>query len=117
MPFLKSLAVLALGIVLALWALGAFVDNPPLPKLVASMTGDFYGNDPEFPRRVTAAYPTSVSLAVMTKNLSDQGYIIKENTAVFEEDFFACRSTWTIYWQVEGDKATRINGGDDLACP
>jgi hypothetical protein len=116
MPILKSLAVLALGVILALWVLGAFEDKPPLPKLVANMAGDFYGDDPEFQRRVTAAYPSPLPLAALTKDLSDQGFTIEDDAAVFDDSDIACQCTWTIYWQVEDDNATQIKGSYSVPC-
>ena len=111
-----TLAILTLGCVLVLWALGAFVDKPTLPRLVANMTGDFFGDDTEFQRRVAAAYPSPVSLATLTKDLSDQGFTIEDDAAVFEDSDIACRYIWTIYWQVEDDNAKQINGSYFLAC-
>jgi hypothetical protein len=107
---------LALGGILTLWALGAFVGKPPLPTLVVRLTADFYGNDPAFQRRVTTAYPAPVSLASLTKDLSGQGYVIAGNTATFEDSDFACRYKWAISWQVEGNRATRINGAYSFIC-
>lgn len=112
----KTLAILTLGCVLVLWALGAFVQNPPLPRLVANMTGDFYGDDPEFRRRVAAAYPSPVSLVDLTKDLTQQGYLIEGNTAVFFENYFSCRNEWAISWQVQGANAVHISGSYTLAC-
>lgn len=111
----KTLAVLALGCVLVLWALNAFVNKPPLPRLVDNTTGDFYGDDPEFQRRVTAAYPSPVSLDVLTIYLTDQGFQIDPSLAdgriaILERGDFPCRYTWAISWQIEGDNASRING-------
>jgi hypothetical protein len=104
------MAIPALCFILALWAFGAVFDNPPLPRLVANMSGDFYGDDFEFKRRVRSAYLSPVSLATLTIGLAEQGYVIERKSAVFETSDFACRYTWSISWQVEGDKATRING-------
>jgi hypothetical protein len=101
---------------LLLWALGAFVEKPPLPRLVANMTGDFYGDDPEFEGRVATAYPSAVPLAALTKDLSDQGFTVEGNTAVFFENFFSCRSEWAISWQVQGENAIHIYGSYTLAC-
>ena len=112
-----TLAILSLGCIWVLWALGAFVDKPPLPRLVANMTGDFYGDDPEFQRRVAVAYPTPVSLAALTKDLSDQGYILDERTAVYAERFLGCRDLWTISWHVAGDQASQIQGSFEHICP
>jgi hypothetical protein len=112
-----TLAILTLVCVLVSWAFGAFVEKPPLPRLVANMTGDFYGDDPEFQRRVAAAYPSPVSLDVLTKDLSDQGYILGERTAVHEERFLGCRDVWTISWQVAGEQASQIQGKFEHICP
>jgi hypothetical protein len=111
-----TLAILTIVCVLVLWALGAFVDKLPLPRLVDNMTGDFYGDDPEFQHRVAAAYPSPVSLATLTKDLSDQGFTIEDDAAVFEDSDIACRYTWTIYWQVKDENAKQIKGSYSLAC-
>ena len=111
------MAVLVLGLMVALWALDTFVENSPLPKLVGNMTGDFYGDDPEFQQRVSAAYPAPYSLAILTKDLAEQGFTIEGRTAVFETNDIPCRYTWAIIWQVEGDKATRIRGEFIPTCP
>ena len=106
----QTLAVLVLGLTVTLWALDTFFETPPLPKLVANMTGEFHDDDPEFSRRVRTAYPAPNSLNILTNDLAEQGYTITGRYAVFEMCEFTCRCTWVIIWPVEGKKATRIRG-------
>ena len=116
MRALTSLAFLALGSVLAMWALGVFDDKPPLPRLVANMTGDFYGDDAEFKDRVAATYPSPVFLATLIRDLSEQGFVIQADEASFEDSDIACRYIWRIVWRAEGANATNIKGRYPLTC-
>ena len=106
MRLFETLAVLVFGVMVALWAFDAFFGNPPLPKLVYNRTDEFFGEDQEFQQRVRVAYPAPYSLALLTKDLAEQGFTLDGRSAVPETGAFPCRYTWSIFWQVEGDKAT-----------
>ena len=113
---MKAVAFGLFGLILVVWTFDQFLGGPPLPKLVGNKTGEFFGDDGAFDQRVRAAYPAPYPLTLLTKDLAEQGFAVEGRTAVFEANDFPCRYSSLIFWQIDGDRATRLQGAFIPTC-
>ncbi|HUY68623.1 MAG TPA: hypothetical protein VMV79_04920 [Alphaproteobacteria bacterium] len=101
-----------------IWAVNYFFERkpPPLPQLVAGLSGDTTAQSAAFQQRVEDKFPVGTPAGDMTEELAREGFKLTDTAAIFERRILKCEDHWEIDWQASHGDVTWVNTSYYRSC-